>query len=48
MFKADGLFGGTLKKMDVMIKSGGGSHMIVLIVFVVFVFLAIYFIVASK
>jgi blocked-early-in-transport protein 1 len=48
MFKADGMFGGTLKKMGVMIQSGGGSHMIVMIVFVVVVFLIIYFIVSGK
>ena len=46
MFKADGLFGSTLKKMDMMVKSGGGNHMYILIAFVVFVFLAIYFLIA--
>jgi blocked-early-in-transport protein 1 len=36
--RADGLIGGTLKKIGTMMEQGGSKHMCYLIAFVVFIF----------
>jgi hypothetical protein len=43
---ASGLMGGTLKKLNNLVgTAGSGKHMYILVAFVVFVFLAVYFII---
>ena len=42
---ADGLLGGTLKKIGSMMEHGGSNHMCMLIVFVVVIFVILYYII---
>ena len=43
-----GLLGGTMGKLKTMVEAGGSNHMCMLIGFVVFVFLALYYIIGHK
>mmetsp|Transcript_21746 Transcript_21746/g.31558 ORF Transcript_21746/g.31558 Transcript_21746/m.31558 type:complete len:129 (-) Transcript_21746:71-457(-) len=48
MGDASGLLGSTMSKLGAMIKQGGSKHMCYLIAFVVFVFMAIWWIISHK
>lgn len=43
----DGLLGGTMKRLNVMMAQGGSKHMLYLIAFVVVVFVLLYFTIRS-
>eukprot|EP00937_MAST-01D_sp_MAST-1D-sp2_P004919 g4919.t1 len=44
----EGLLSGTMGKLKNMVAAGGSSHMCTLIAFVVFVFLALYFVIGKS
>ena len=43
----EGLLGGTMKRLGVMMEQGGSKHMLYLILFVVLVFVLLYFTIRS-
>ena len=47
-WNADGLLGNTMKKLNVMMNTGGQKHMVYLIGFVVFVFFVLWFMIKAK
>ncbi|CAH0477726.1 unnamed protein product [Peronospora belbahrii] len=44
----EGLLGGTMKRLGVMMEQGGSKHMLYLILFVIMVFLLLYFVIRSS
>ena len=46
--RTDGLLGGTLKKLGVMAKTGGGRHICHLALFVVAIFIVVWYLVGHK
>lgn len=44
MFDARGLLGGTLRRINTMMAQGGSRHMCYLVAFIVFTFMAIWYI----
>lgn len=44
MFDAGGLLGGTLRRINTMMAKGGSRHMCYLVAFIVFTFVAIWYI----
>eukprot|EP00611_Tribonema_gayanum_P018472 TRINITY_DN315_c0_g1_i2.p2 TRINITY_DN315_c0_g1~~TRINITY_DN315_c0_g1_i2.p2 ORF type:complete len:120 (-),score=14.43 TRINITY_DN315_c0_g1_i2:173-532(-) len=48
MFDANGLLGGTMKKIGTMMKRGGSKHMCYLVAFIVLTFLVIWWLMGKK
>ncbi len=48
MFDTSGMLGGTMQKINAIMARGGSTHMCYLVVFIIFVFLAIWYILKRK
>jgi blocked early in transport 1 len=48
METTDSLLGGTLRQLGGLMDRGGGSHMCMLVVFVVVLFLVLYFLILRR
>ncbi len=48
MFDTSGMLAGTMQKINLLMASGGSKYMCYLVLFIIFVFLAIYFLLKRK